>query len=202
MKIVLGGVTSPKKFKANGLWCGIKKSGKPDLGLIASDIPAVAAGIFTKNSVKAAPVLVSMKHIRNQSIQAIVVNSGNANCFTGKFGLAYAEQTAEIIGGLLNIPKTDVIVSSTGIIGKPLPFNKIEAAAPRLVNGLSPSGSLKAAKAILTTDLKPKEICVQLTLDGKKCASEHAPKAQAWSLRIWPPCWPLSPPMWTSALKC
>jgi glutamate N-acetyltransferase/amino-acid N-acetyltransferase len=167
MKIILGGVASAKKFRANGLWCGIKKSGKPDLALIASDIPAVAAGVFTKNSVKAAPLTVSLKNIRDHKIQAIVINSGNANCFTGRFGYTYARQTTRLIGQLLNIPDTDVLVSSTGIIGKPLPYKKIEAAAPRLVRGLSANGSVKAAKAILTTDLKTKEICVTLTINGK-----------------------------------
>lgn len=167
MKIIRGGVSAPLKFKSNGLWCGIKRSGKPDLALIASDIPAVTAGVFTQNSVKAAPLLVSLKHIKNNSIQAIIVNSGNANCFTGKCGLAYAEKTTHIIGKLLNISHTDVLVSSTGIIGKPLPFKKIEAASQRLVNGLNRTGSMKAAKAIMTTDLKAKEICVTLPLNGK-----------------------------------
>src|SRR3989338_6467603 len=133
MDIINGGVTKPKGFKANGLNCGIKRFGKLDLGLIASDVLAVSVSLFTKNSVKAAPLIVSQRHARNNKIQAIVVNSGNANCFTGKFGLMYAQRTAEIIGKLLGIAKTNVIVASTGIIGKTLPFKKIQRAAPRLV---------------------------------------------------------------------
>ena len=168
MKIISGGVTKPKGFKANGLYCGIKRSGKFDLGLIVSDTLATSVSVFTKNSVKAAPLLVSQKHARNNKIQVIVINSGNANCFTGKLGLVYAQRTAEIIGKLLGIAKTNVIVASTGIIGKTLPFKKIQSAAPRLVKGLSADGSQKVAKAILTTDLEIKERAVMLSLGGKR----------------------------------
>ena len=150
MKVVKGGVTKPKGFKANGLFCGIKRSKRSDLSLIYSETPAATAGVFTLNSVKAAPLLVSQKHIRqsNGISQAIVVNSGNANCFTGRFGYIYAERTTETIAGLLGIPNNYVIVSSTGIIGKPLPFDKIQNAAPDLVKGLSPKGSERAAWGI------------------------------------------------------
>ena len=105
MKIINGGVAKPKGFKANGLNCGIKSSGKLDLGLIASDGLAVSISVFTKNSVKAAPLTVSQKHAQNNKVQAIIINSGNANCFTGHFGLIYADRTTAIIGKLLNIPK-------------------------------------------------------------------------------------------------
>lgn len=168
MKIVSGGVTKPKGFKAAGLNCGIKRSRKFDLGLIASDCPAVSATVFTKSSVKAAPLIVSQKHARNNKIQAIIANSGNANCFTGKFGYTYAERTTELIGALLNIPKNNIIVASTGIIGKPLPYKKIQRSAAKLVKGLSTAGSNRVAKAILTTDIKTKEKAVTLTLGGKK----------------------------------
>lgn len=168
MKVITGGITKPKGFKASGLSCGIKRSGKLDLGLIVSDVPAVSTSVFTKNSVKAAPLIVSQKHARNSKIQAIVVNSGNANCFTGSFGLIYAQRTTELIGKLLNIPKEDVIVISTGIIGKPLPFKKIQKAAPKLVKKLSVAGSAKIAKSILTTDTKTKEKTITITIGGKK----------------------------------
>lgn len=167
MKIVPGGVTAPKGFKANGIACGIKRSGKLDLALIASDTAAVSAGVFTKNSIKAAPLLVSQRHLRHHKTRAIIANSGNANCFTGKFGLIYAERTTEIIGRLLNAPKEEVIVTSTGIIGRPLPFSKIRNGAGNLVEGLSVSGETKAAEAILTTDLTAKTIAVEMTLGGK-----------------------------------
>ena len=168
MKIIPGSITSPAGYRASGMACGIKKSGKPDLALIYSEIPAVCAGVFTKNSIKAAPLIVSMEHLRHNSAQAIIINSGNANCFTGKFGLLYARQSTEIISRLLDIRKSDVLVTSTGIIGKTLPFYKIKASAPALIARLSRNGANKAAKAILTTDLKTKEIAVQTALSGKK----------------------------------
>jgi len=167
MKIVKGGVTKAKGFTANGLSCGIKRSGKPDLSLIYSETPAVCAGVFTKNSIKAAPLLISQKNLRNNKAQAIIVNSGNANCFTGRFGKIYAQRTTELIGKLLSISNTDVVVSSTGIIGKPLPYIKIEQSAPKLVAGLNRKGSLKAAKGILTTDLNIKEVAVEINIGNK-----------------------------------
>lgn len=169
MKTVKGGITKPKGFKANGMYCGIKRSGKMDLSLIYSMTPATTAAVFTKNSVKAAPLLVCQKHLeKSKNIsQAIIVNSGNANCFTGRFGYIYAERTTEVIAGLLGIPKNHVLVSSTGIIGKPLPVEKIQNAAPVLVKGLSSSGSSKAAWGILTTDTKTKDITVEVKLGGK-----------------------------------
>ncbi|MBF0521873.1 MAG: bifunctional glutamate N-acetyltransferase/amino-acid acetyltransferase ArgJ [Candidatus Omnitrophica bacterium] len=165
---ILNDVTQPLGFKANGLCSGIKRSGKPDLALIFSETPAVSAGVFTKNSVKAAPLLVSIKNLQNNKAQAIVVNSGNANCFTGTPGLRHAQETTEVFAKLLNISKSDVIVTSTGIIGKPLPFDKIKKAAPELVKSLSKNGFDMAAKAILTTDLSKKQISVETTLGGKK----------------------------------
>ncbi len=168
MRIIKGGVTQPEGFKANGLACGIKKSRKPDLALIVSDVPAVGAGIFTKNSIKAAPLVVSQKHIHNNKIQAIIANSGNANCFTGSFGLKYAEQMAQLVSNLTDIPEQDIIVASTGIISKPLEYSNIKKASSKLVKGLSIQGAGKAAKAILTTDLCTKEVTVQVTLGGKK----------------------------------
>ena len=168
MNIITGGIAKPKGFKANGIHCGIKSSGKLDLGLITSDSLTVSSSVFTKNSVKAAPLMISQKHARNNKIQAVIVNSGNANCFTGSFGLIYAERTASLIGKLLKIPKEDVIVASTGIIGKPLPFKKIQKSVSVLVKGLSIAGSKRMAEAILTTDTKHKEIAVTITLGGKK----------------------------------
>ena len=168
MKILKnGGVTAPKGFKANGVAAGIKRSGKRDLALIVSDCPAVSAAVYTKNSVKAAPLLVSQKHLRGHKAQAIVANSGNANCFTGKAGMTCAQRTTEMIGKLLGLPKEKVVVASTGIIGRPLPFAKIQNAAKDLVDGLSAQGGKKAAEAILTTDLKEKTIAVQVNSGGK-----------------------------------
>jgi len=167
MKLIKGGVCSPKGFLANGLAAGIKRSGKPDLGLIVSEIPAVTAGVFTKNSIKAAPLVVSMKHIKKGIGRAVLVNSGNANCYTGEFGFKYAQGSTELIANLLKIKSDDVIVTSTGIIGKQLPFNKIVDAAPALVKGLSNKGGSRFAQAIMTTDLKLKEIAVQVNVGRK-----------------------------------
>lgn len=167
MKIVNGGVCAPKGFQANGMSAGIKRSGKPDLGLIISEVPAVTAGVFTINSIKAAPLLVSMKHIKSGISRAVLVNSGNANCYTGAFGLKYAEESTVLIGNLLGVKPQDVLVTSTGIIGKQLPYNKIVESAANLVKGLVSNGGKKFATAIMTTDLKLKEIAVQITLGGK-----------------------------------
>ena len=168
MKVLSGGVTAPEGFLANGLACGIKRSGKRDLSLIFSQASATAAGIFTINSIKAAPLEVTVKHLRNHRAQAVLINSGNANCFTGKFGMIYAQKSTELIAALLNIKKTDVLVASTGIIGKPLPYQKIAEAGSALVRGLNRKGGRKAAEGMMTTDTFPKEIAVSLVIDGKK----------------------------------
>jgi glutamate N-acetyltransferase/amino-acid N-acetyltransferase len=168
MKIIKGGVTAPKGFLANGLSSGIKRSGKADLGLIVSELPAVTAGVFTRNSIVAAPLVVSMKHIKKGVTQAVLVNSGNANCYTGETGLQYAKGSTEIVAKLLGVSPRDVLVTSTGIIGKPLPYNKIVNALPRLIKGLGPKGGGKFARAIMTTDLKVKEIAVEFVIGGKK----------------------------------
>lgn len=165
--VVGGGVTSPKGFLAHGMSAGIKKSGKPDLSLIYSPEPCVAAGVYTKNSIKAAPLIVTKEHLRNAKAQAIITNSGNANCFTGDFGILYARKTAERVAKLLKIKPDHVAVSSTGIIGKPLPFDKISAACPSLVAGLSADGGTRAAQGILTTDTFAKEIAVKISFGGK-----------------------------------
>ena len=164
-----GGVTQPKGFKASGIWCGIKRTGKPDLSLIVSDVPCIAAGVFTRNSVKAAPLVVTRNHLANGQARAIVTNSGNANCFTGKFGLTYAKAMAKIMAAQLGIRPNDVLVSSTGIIGKPLPIKKITAGIPELAVSARRSKlqGTRAAQAIMTTDTKVKEIAVQFKLGSK-----------------------------------
>ena len=167
MSRVKGGVCAPKGFLANGVVSGIKRSGKPDLGLIVSQVPAVTAAVFTVNSIKAAPLVVSIKHVKNGVGRAVLVNSGNANCYTGAQGLKKAQDSTKLIGELLKIKTSDVIVTSTGIIGKQLPYEKIVNAAPVLVKGLSANGGNKFAQAIMTTDLVLKEIAVTVKLGGK-----------------------------------
>jgi glutamate N-acetyltransferase/amino-acid N-acetyltransferase len=168
MKIIQGGVTAPQGFLANGVSSGIKRSGKPDLGVIVSEGPAVTVGVFTKSSIKAAPLVVSMKHIKKGTSRAVLVNSGNANCYTGNTGLKHAQDSCGLIANFLGVDVTNVLVTSTGIIGKLLPYNKIVNAAPALIKGLSLKGGGKFARAIMTTDLKVKEIAVEITLGSKK----------------------------------
>ncbi|MBF0503778.1 MAG: bifunctional glutamate N-acetyltransferase/amino-acid acetyltransferase ArgJ [Candidatus Omnitrophica bacterium] len=168
MKIIQGGITAPKGFLANGISAGIKRSGKPDLGLILSEVKANTAAVFTKNSIKAAPLVVSMKHIKSGLGRAVLVNSGNANCYTGRLGLQYAYKSTELAAQLLGIDPSEVLVTSTGIIGKQLPFNKIVDGLPALIKGLSPKSGRKFARAIMTTDLKLKEMAVEVVIAGQK----------------------------------
>lgn len=162
MKKIKGGVTAPKGFKAAGIFCGIKKSGKPDLALIVSEIAAVAAGVFTTNQVKGNPVLVSQKHLKNGKAQAIISNSGNANTWTGKKGYQDAYEMAVLTGKQLGLDPWDVLVASTGVIAKPLPMNKIRAGIKSIGKHLSVAGGHAAARAIMTTDTRPKEIAVKV----------------------------------------
>jgi glutamate N-acetyltransferase/amino-acid N-acetyltransferase len=166
MKIIKGSVTAPQDFLAAGVKSGIKKNGL-DLALIISKIPALAAGVFTKNAIKAAPMVISERHLKNGKAQAIIVNSGNANCLTGKKGLDDAVEMAKAVAGAMWISSYNVLVASTGIIGKPFPIDKIKAAVPDLISQLSEAGELPAAKAIMTTDLSPKRIAVAVDIGGQ-----------------------------------
>jgi len=168
MKIIQGGVTAPQGFLANGVVSGIKRSGKLDLGLIVSEETAITVGVFTKSSIKAAPLVVSMKHIKKGSSRAVLVNSGNANCYTGDAGLKHAQDSCALIANFLGVSADQILVTSTGIIGKPLPYNKIVDAASALIKGLSIQGGKKFAQSIMTTDLKLKEMTVEITVGGKK----------------------------------
>jgi glutamate N-acetyltransferase / amino-acid N-acetyltransferase len=164
-----GGVTAPKGFRAAAVRCGIKEgtSEKCDLGLILSDYPAVAAATFTSNKIKAAPVRVSAAHLRAADTRAIIANSGNANACTGSTGIQNAKKMAQAVARQLGFKDRQVLVCSTGRIGRDLPIEKIEGAITELVAGLSPNGSEDAAKAIMTSDTFHKEIAVELPLHGK-----------------------------------
>jgi len=159
----------PIGFKANGLNCGIRKSKKLDLALIYSQIPAKAACFFTTNKIKAAPVQLDIIHLKKgrSLIQAIIANSGNANCFTGKAGFKDAESIAAVLAKHLKVKKEHLLVASTGVIGKRLPAGKIKVTIPNLARGLSSAGIDKAKSAIMTTDTFAKEISVKFTLSGK-----------------------------------
>jgi glutamate N-acetyltransferase / amino-acid N-acetyltransferase len=162
-----GGVTAVPGILAGGVAGGIKPSGKKDLALIYSSTPARAAAMFTSNQVKGAPVLVSMEHARGGQVQAIVASSGCANVCTGERGVRDAREMARLVGELLRIPAAHVLVASTGVIGVPLPMDKIRTALPKLAKSLSPQGGRAAAEAILTTDTKPKEAALRLEVDGR-----------------------------------
>jgi glutamate N-acetyltransferase/amino-acid N-acetyltransferase len=158
----------PRKFKANGIACGLKKSGKPDLALFYSEAPAKASCKFTTNTVQAAPLKVSRQHLaKSRQFHAVIANSGNANCFTGAAGMRDAADTTRAVSRALGIKKEQVLINSTGIIGKRLQVSRIIGGIPQLVRGLSGGGIDKAKKAIMTTDLFAKEISVRLSLGGK-----------------------------------
>jgi glutamate N-acetyltransferase/amino-acid N-acetyltransferase len=155
-------------FRFAATAAGIKKPGILDLSLIVADTPAAAAGVFTRNRVKAAPVLISRERLRKGTAQAILVNAGNANACTGEEGLAAARETCRAAAALLNIPARLVLPSSTGVIGAPLPTHRILQALPPLVAGLSPEGLPQVARAIMTTDTRPKASLVKGIIDGQE----------------------------------
>lgn len=166
MKTISGGVTAPQGFKAGGTACGIKKNQLPDLALIYSEVPAIAAGIFTTNRVQAAPIILSREHLKKGRAQAIIGNSGNANACVGATGIEAARRMAAAAGKALDIPADSVLVASTGVIGVPLPVEKIEKVLAGKADFISNSGSAAAAQAIMTTDTFPKEVAVEIELGG------------------------------------
>ena len=168
MRKINGGVASPLGFKASGLFCGIKKSKKKDLALIVSERLCDAAGTFTTNKVQASCVVVNKDHLRDGKAQAIIANSGNANCMTGESGFENTRSMALAVSRILGIRKKNVLVASTGVIGKPLPIKKILSAVPQLVNDLDRKGSESAAQAILTTDRMAKEIAMEFLVGRRK----------------------------------
>lgn len=166
-----GGVTAPKGFLASGLNAGIKNQTKKDMAMVFSSTPCAAAGVFTTNLVKAAPVKWDKEIVTTSPyVQAVVVNSGIANACTGAEGLGYCADTAAEAAAALNIPKTAVLVASTGVIGKQLPIDKIKSGVTALskVLGSSKEDAKLAAEAIMTTDTKSKEVACTLELDGKQ----------------------------------
>ena len=163
-----GGITAPRGFRASAVWSGIKPeaSERGDLALLVSDSPAVAAATFTTNKIKAAPVRVSAAHLRSNDTRGIIVNSGNANACTGSTGIQNAKRMVGAVAHSLGLKDKQMLVCSTGRIGRQLPIEQIEAAAPQLVNALSSKGGAGLAKAIMTSDTLEKEIAVELVLGG------------------------------------
>lgn len=152
LKEVTGGVTFPRGFKASGVKGGIKKNGKEDIALVLSTVEAIWAGRFTTNKFPAAPVIVSREALTKISGRAVVLNAGCANACTGERGLSDARNTAEQVASLLDIAPEAVIVASTGVIGVPLPMEKLSAGIRQAVAELSEFGGEKASQAIMTTD--------------------------------------------------
>ena len=170
MKTIEGGVTAAKGFEAAATAAEIKYKGRTDMALIYSQKPCVAAGTFTTNVVKAAPVKWDQEIVKKSPYaQAVVINSGIANACTGVEGYGYCKETAAGAAEILNIPETSVLVASTGVIGMQLQMERSKAGAAKLAEiktGTIEAGH-EAAKAIMTTDTVPKEIAVEFTLGGK-----------------------------------
>lgn len=170
MKIIDGGVTAAKGFKAASTAAEIKYKGRTDMAMVFSEVPCVAAGTFTTNVVKAAPVRWDQDIVYNhQGARAVICNSGIANACTGEEGFSYCKETAKAASESLGIPEDSVLVASTGVIGMQLPIDRIangvKAMAPKLEG--SRGAGLEAAKAIMTTDTEKKEAAVEIEIGGK-----------------------------------
>ena len=170
MKRIQGGVIAAKGFQCAGVRCGIKtREGVPDLGLILSERPAIAAAVFTTNRVQAAPVLFDRELLKRGAVRGVVVNAGNANACTGLKGLHDARRMADLAAECTGAATGRFLVASTGIIGVPLPFAKVESgirdAATKL--GRTPAHADAIARAIMTTDLVPKATAVEVIISGK-----------------------------------
>jgi glutamate N-acetyltransferase / amino-acid N-acetyltransferase len=162
-----GGVCAPNGFKAAGMQANIRKP-KKDLAIITSDVEAAVAGVFTLNKAAAAPIQICKRHLQKSSVaRAVVVNSGNANACTGEQGLHDAKAMVNETAKALGVAEEQIWVSSTGVIGQPLPMQKILPAIVDLSKTLANTGGADAAAAIMTTDTFPKEIAVKFTIDGK-----------------------------------
>ncbi len=155
-------------FLVSGVRCGIKKKGgAKDLAVIYSEVPASVAAVFTKNAVKAAPVLLDMERVKSGKGRAVVINSGNANACTGDDGLKKAREMSRGVAKALKVKEEMVYVSSTGVIGEPLPVDKITNAIPELIKDMREDGWKDAEAAIMTTDAFPKMVGVRTDIGGK-----------------------------------
>ncbi len=176
MLVIRGGVTAPKGFFASGIKAGIKKSMRRDLALLYSEVPAIAAAAFTTNRIQASPVKVSKHHLSGKLHQAIIVNSGNANCANGKAGDRDASLMAKYTAEALALDKKETLVASTGIIGKYLPIENIRKHIPGLAGELSEKGSSSFAEAIMTTDTVKKEMALNVKIGNSKIVIGGASK--------------------------
>lgn len=169
VKVIEGGVCAPKGFKAGAVSCGIKNPAieRLDLALIYSEHPTVGSAVYTQNQVCAAPVRLSSSYLKSAEPRAIIANSGNANACTGPDGLLNARAMTAATAKALGLKQREVQVCSTGIIGVPLPIDRIEPRIPELVASLGCDGEA-AARAIMTSDTRPKEIAVQVKVGDVK----------------------------------
>ncbi|OTN75358.1 glutamate N-acetyltransferase/amino-acid acetyltransferase [Enterococcus sp. 8G7_MSG3316] len=163
MEVIAGTIASPKGFYADGIHCGLKKT-KVDLGWIVSEVPANAAAVFTTNQVQAAPIQVTKEKMASGQLQGVIVNAGNANACTGAQGYTDAQQMAIAAADHLGVAADQMAVASTGIIGRPLPMEKVTAGIAQLQKTGDPQAF---QKAILTTDLTEKQIVIQTQIGGK-----------------------------------
>jgi glutamate N-acetyltransferase / amino-acid N-acetyltransferase len=165
-----GNITSVPGFSAGSAHCGLKNSGKPDICIIHIPSGAVCSGVFTTNSFRAAPVIIDMESLDdNNNIKAVAVNSGIANACTGDQGMKNARHMQRITADALGIDSRQVLVASTGVIGKQLPMEKLESGIKASASAMTDDGGDEAARAIMTTDLAEKKIAVELTADkGRK----------------------------------
>ncbi|MEO6054877.1 MAG: bifunctional glutamate N-acetyltransferase/amino-acid acetyltransferase ArgJ [Chthoniobacterales bacterium] len=170
IRVVGGGICAPREFMASAGYAGIKKGNKSrdDMALVLSAIPAVSAATFTTNKVKAAPVRVSMDHVKNADTYGVILNSGNANACTGARGMRDALRMTAVAAKALGLDAKHLLVGSTGRIGVPLPMPKIAKAIPDLTKESARDKSKNAAAAIMTSDTFPKEFAVEFKIRGKK----------------------------------
>lgn len=161
--VIEGGITAPRGYRASGITAGLKASGLPDLALIVSDVDAIAAGVFTTSQVRAAPVDYCRQRLQAKpSARAILCNSGQANAATGELGWQDAVETAQALAQVLKIEPETILLASTGVIGQRIKMDKLKEGLPQLVAQLSEDGNEAASRAIMTTDLVPKTIALEM----------------------------------------
>ena len=166
---ISGGITAPKGFKASGIRAGLKTSDSPDLALLLAPQGAVCAGTFTQSLVRASCVELCIERLQSNisSVRAVLVNSGHANACTGDRGLIDSLKATKAVSDQLGLSPGEILMCSTGVIGIPIPIDNLLNSIEVLIEQLSEEGGSSAAKAILTTDLVPKEICLEANFDGR-----------------------------------
>ncbi len=164
------GVTAPAGFRAGVASADVRQDGsdRPDVAVLISELPAAGAGLFTRNRVRAAPVVISALHLRRGTVRAVVVNSGNANACTGARGLGDALRMTQVTADAVACDAGEVLVASTGVIGRPLPMERLVPAIRAAAAAASPAGGPPAARAIMTTDTVPKTAVARVTVGGHR----------------------------------